>query len=763
MPAQNEVSLLPDLVRTLTIAWKNLGAYPPGHPALAGAIESIHQKLAPLTQTTGELVLGISKDALLFGELKFDFTHAQKFAEALYIRDVALVRFERGVKSWELEFFLLLLVAEPNRAHRPFWDEMKEAGLEHIQVQPVDYSAVRATEDLDQAPPPISEPGSLWDAILKALLSGQQLSANGERLRSDSSAAAEIALILAEYLKTSPAEEASSQSSFTDGDDSSPRVLMNTATIGGAGQTISRRMKSVRPAAASASTAVVAAVSSYLSKGDSNAKRVAAHQVAELLRVLPAEMRDAVLGGAVRALASHENAGPALQALCNSQPGDAILVALRRVKSEGIGLSEHAMRLAQALSAVTRSAVSQPQDPEVESMAMELQTLMRDEDVDRFNPEDHEQLLGEISLQLPNSGPQTEFSPKELNIRLDTIAEGVVTEALGASLLGLVESHGSELPLDGPLRRLEKVFLFYLRTSQLEQAISLTETLNQLARRLPPKSAQQESLQAFFGKLVSQETITSLLEHQVQRPDEQTSPLLRKLIESLGAAASKNFLIALAEEENRSRRRKLFDLLTSLGPLVVPGARKLLTDDRWYVVRNMILLLRSVQDRTSVGDIRHCAYHPDLRVRLEAIKSLLVFDPEVPTGLLHKAIHDPDPKMAEAAVVLVGNYGIKEGKEPLLKILKKWDPWGTHRSLRIKSLRALSELADAAVLPRLDHFFHEGLVSMVAKEERRAAYKYLEAYPPAERRPIVERGLRSRDPEIRVICAKISDGEKEKE
>ena len=62
--------------------------------------------------------------------------------------------------------------------------------------------------------------------------------------------------------------------------------------------------------------------------------------------------------------------------------------------------------------------------------------------------------------------------------------------------------------------------------------------------------------------------------------------------------------------------------------------------------RNMIVLLRSVNDRTSLPEIRRCSEHPDLRVRLEAIKTLLALEPSVPRALLEQAIKDPDPKMA---------------------------------------------------------------------------------------------------------------------
>jgi hypothetical protein len=84
-----------------------------------------------------------------------------------------------------------------------------------------------------------------------------------------------------------------------------------------------------------------------------------------------------------------------------------------------------------------------------------------------------------------------------------------------------------------------------------------------------------------------------------------------------------------------------------------------------------------------------------------------------------------------------------------------YDLLGKRRTLRIKALKALGDLGDPAVLPRLDRYFRSPLLTMVSLEERRAAFRSLPLYPPEARRPYVERGLRARDPEIRRLCERL--------
>jgi hypothetical protein len=72
--------------------------------------------------------------------------------------------------------------------------------------------------------------------------------------------------------------------------------------------------------------------------------------------------------------------------------------------------------------------------------------------------------------------------------------------------------------------------------------------------------------------------------------------------------------------------------------------------------------------------------------------------------------------------------------------------------MRLKALRALADLGDAAVLPRLGRFFRERPFPLVPIDERRSAYRYLSSYDVAARAPWVARGQKSRDPVIRDIC-----------
>ena len=710
---------MPELVRALAIAWKNLAAYPSGHPALVASLGLAHQRLQELFTARGAVTFGIASDGLLAGQEKLTSSHARDLARALYLREVALLRLEPGLQPAELETLLRGISAVSVRGDvRPLAEELTASGVTHVRVESVDFSQVRLTDETKDEP----APRSLWDDLLRTILAGHVLSAEGRRLVDSGEAANArgIAAVLGEVLGPAVASEGPAT------------VEPSAASRAGLG-----------PRVAQAATRAL--------QGTPAERVLAAHQVAELVRALPPDLRDMLIATAVKILACDETAAEALSALAGGLTPDTVLQALQRIKNE-VPLSSHALRLMHALSAAapsTRLRQVQPPDP---ALLAELSVLFRDDDIDRYNPEEHQSLLESAAIEVPVLVTAQEIP--ELGDRLETVTDDALAERLAQTSVELLVRFAGRDGTDTLLARIDGLFRNMLSAGRLELATTLAEDLRRLSDASDARPSVRAQVDETLGRMATSESVAAMLD-AFARGGSTSSAVARRLLDALGKAGARGFLLALAEEKDKSRRRRILDLLVSLGPVIAAPARDLLADDRWYVVRNMIVLLQRVGDRSALADIRHAANHYDLRVRLEAIKWLLAYDPEVPQDLLEKAINDPDVKLAEAAIVLAGSYGIKEAADPLLAIVDGFDLLGKRRSLRLKALKALGDLGDPAVLPRLDRYFRSPLLTMVSLEERRAAFRSLPMYPPDARRPYVERGLRARDPEIRRLCERL--------
>src|SRR5260370_635894 len=144
--------------------------------------------------------------------------------------------------------------------------------------------------------------------------------------------------------------------------------------------------------------------------------------------------REPVLAAALRVLATEEGASAHLASLAAALPPADVLRGLHRLAQEQGQLSSHALRMAQALAEAHEDLPPTEGLPEPPADFAAMAALFREEDVDRYNPEDHRALLAQkptldlaaIAVELaadPDAfGPDTE--------RDDAVERRVVTTLL---------------------------------------------------------------------------------------------------------------------------------------------------------------------------------------------------------------------------------------------------------------------------------------------------------------------------------------------
>jgi len=130
--------------------------------------------------------------------------------------------------------------------------------------------------------------------------------------------------------------------------------------------------------------------------------------------------------------------------------------------------------------------------------------------------------------------------------------------------------------------------------------------------------------------------VTRLL--QEAQPD---FALLDRLLPVVGAAAAGPLLDALASADVRAVRRALLDRLGKMGAALIPTILPRLTDQRWYVVRNLLALLDDQPELPAEFSPATFRGHSDPRVRRHALKLELKHPAEREPALL-AALVDPD-------------------------------------------------------------------------------------------------------------------------
>jgi HEAT repeat protein len=691
MGEQRIDALFEDLFRGLAVAWRALSAYPSGHPAAAEGLGRALAALTPLLAETGAIDLGAARDQLLWLDQRFRSPPAAQLAKLLRRRRAAGVTFQPGATAGELETLLRALATHDRQSREggSLAADLAAAGLVHVRVSDLDLSSLALVDADEETSAP--EAGAFASRVVRRLLARNALPAEeaGKWVASGRTAADLLRFLF---------DEGGAAGAFGP----AARASALRAAAEELGESPDRE-----------GAEAVAALHGQLRGGDGGrlleeiaaamARRPSAREaVAQLSAVLPPQ---AVAD--LRAAVAKATAGGR---------GDA-------------GAPEAALaRMAPAQIATLRRAFAE-------------------DDVDTFR--EAEAPIEELAalLELPEDRVPPGLSEAAARIGRALAAPGLEVGAI-AAMVELAER--AEVPaesLPGILRRIEAPYRRLLSEGRLRDAARLAERFRRRGTgEGPAPAAFRESLERMSDAEAMRSIAAAL-------PGMRGDALgaFPALVGFLAPGAIANLLDASGEIEDRRMHARFLDLLAKLGWVVARDAEARLSDPRWSVVRDMLQLLRRVGDVKSVPAVRRCVDHPDLRVRLEAIHNLFAFDGTAPRELLEGALHDPDPRQAEAAMELVGQYGIAEAVPPIVAYLSARDPFGRRRAVRLKAIRALGAIGDPAALDGLGHFRGRIPLLRPALEERRELYRTLPGYPAAARQPWIESGRRSLDPEIRRL------------
>jgi hypothetical protein len=137
-----------------------------------------------------------------------------------------------------------------------------------------------------------------------------------------------------------------------------------------------------------------------------------------------------------------------------------------------------------------------------------------------------------------------------------------------------------------------------------------------------------------------------------------------QLLKALGTSAVNVLVDLLAEEQDAARRRMLVDILSDVARVDPAPLTARLNDSRWYLVRNIVIVLRHTGDREAIRMIRPVLSYSDHRVRLEALRGVAMLgDESVP--FFETALGDDHPSVRQTAIALLGTQ-VSASSERLL-------------------------------------------------------------------------------------------------
>jgi hypothetical protein len=123
-----------------------------------------------------------------------------------------------------------------------------------------------------------------------------------------------------------------------------------------------------------------------------------------------------------------------------------------------------------------------------------------------------------------------------------------------------------------------------------------------------------------------------------------------RVVTRLGVRAADPLLDALADAEVRATRRALLDRIKRLGPVLGPSLTARLSDERWYVQRNLLSVLDELPQLPDGFSVLPWVSHHDPRVRLEAFK-IGAKAPEERDRVITQALSDSEHRLVRLALI----------------------------------------------------------------------------------------------------------------
>jgi HEAT repeat protein len=676
-----DTRLLSNFIYEFNIARRHVSAYPPNHPIIAVSAEKVLKHLRELLSVRDEITLGIAKDTLIIGDSFLDKTNPvyRDVARLLFGHGIAAITFSNSLKEDELVAFyhLLALKREQVEEQGGLLNAIRDNSILGIQIRHIDYSAFRATDEeaLDGSNQPLFEKQSalLWENFVRGMLDGTLVQGSdlpGQTIDLDPA-------VLADMLNQGKRKESSAQSESTSYDSTIASFLQQIDSRERFGQ----REEMIRR------------LSSFISR-------------------LTPELRRQFLNSTFTNLANRQDLA---ESVLTRIPEDAILDALDDLSARQGSLPQMMLgligKLSGSLEAKT-SKLEQHRQHDIDTVLGEkLKIIFQEDSLDKFLPENYQKALSSI-IAGENISPAEQSEVEELKESLSGLA---IEEQISTIILEIINSSTEGCNAEVMQRNLLDLCSYFLGMGDFPALANIFDRMERQSVEMEGRTCH--ILDTFVTEEFVEEVLNGLNFWGKSKYQE-----IGDLIARVGAPFCEPLLDRLAEEQNMSLRRYYMEHLARIGTPARDAALGRLRDSRWYFIRNIILLLRNIEDPVVIPHIRRMTGHPHPKVRQEAIKGLLFFhDPEADTLLL-RDLSSSDQETVLNATRLAEQSQNLEVLKRLVEFLRRGGLGAFDLELKITTIHTLGMIGNPVVLPELERllttrsFLRSGQLSRLKAE-----------------------------------------------
>lgn len=293
-------------------------------------------------------------------------------------------------------------------------------------------------------------------------------------------------------------------------------------------------------------------------------------------------------------------------------------------------------------------------------------------------------------------------------------------EKLSDILFEMLHHIENQSELEDIYRFIRNIMAYSLEQGNLDAFLHIARSLKTLSENKGIPENIKKPIHSLLASINSEEMINyvgDILDHN-QEIDEE---ILFEYKELLDRSAISPLISVLGRLKTIHGRKRVITILVDLGRKDIQTLAKGLYDSRWYVVRNILYILRQIGDKRAVEYLIDTVRHPDSRVRREAIKAIGELKNPLALQLLKDCLNDYDPSIRKISVKALSNYGSETAKRIILVKMNEKDFHNREFDEKKEFFEALSKWNDDEIREFLLRILKKKSIFKKAKHDENKA------------------------------------------
>ena len=295
----------------------------------------------------------------------------------------------------------------------------------------------------------------------------------------------------------------------------------------------------------------------------------------------------------------------------------------------------------------------------------------------------------------------SEKEKKQVRDELENERRGPIFERLQDILLSVFEEEIDQPTGQALMDGFEQLFDWFLLSEDLASIDALFRRLKKLLEKnLPPESLvwAQQVAGKLRERMSSEQTIEKIGDILEAKADRDIYELSFRYLTGLGPDICPAVLRTLERLTNPDARRLLCEVLVNSGKDVPEVFAEKLVNPKANFVRDMLYILDKISPPDKLKHVSRLLAHPNLAIRIEAIKSIASSEDMAASAYMLRALRDKEPQVRITAASQLPNFDPGIAKRSLMEVVNSDEFAQRPEKEQGAFYAALSSLTDGEVM-----------------------------------------------------------------